>query len=218
MISLGRFCDRLSGWMMDYCVRNLPAARVDWAEAMRAEFAEIDGSLERLSWATGCFITAYRARRKAMSNSSISRSVLLLAWVFSFAFLTFAFIVWIPLAYTNLTDAEMMHAYSVDRQPIFFVISAMELLRCLIGPVGLVLIYRLLANETRTDARVTITLIGVLILCGVALQIAYAYQAGWSSVFSHWREFVLLSVLPSIALAHMHLFSAHRDTEESLAV
>jgi hypothetical protein len=44
----------IANWIMQNAVRNAPAERADWAEAMHSEFAELNTG--RLSWAVGCWL------------------------------------------------------------------------------------------------------------------------------------------------------------------
>lgn len=50
----------LAAWIMALAVRNPPAARAEWADAMQAEFGALEKG--RLSWSLGCLVAAARWR------------------------------------------------------------------------------------------------------------------------------------------------------------
>jgi len=67
----------LAAAIMALATRNPPAAREDWAHAMRAEFAALQKG--RLSWALGCLATGLRWR-PACAGGRPARRVMRRSW------------------------------------------------------------------------------------------------------------------------------------------
>jgi hypothetical protein len=60
------FRRRVANRLMDHACAVMPPGRSDWAQAMRAEFANIPDGSEALRWACGCVWTCYRERINPM--------------------------------------------------------------------------------------------------------------------------------------------------------
>jgi hypothetical protein len=53
---------RISFSLAEHAVAVMPAARKDWARAMRAELASLEVGIERIRWSCGCLRAAYSER------------------------------------------------------------------------------------------------------------------------------------------------------------
>lgn len=88
----------VADWIMRAAAGGAPAARSDWAEAMRAEYAELEHG--RLSWALGCWLTAtgWRLRADLGYFAALGVTALALPTVITFAFVWFFVAVrsWLP--------------------------------------------------------------------------------------------------------------------------
>jgi hypothetical protein len=59
---LHAYMQRISFSMAEHAVAVMPAARKEWARAMRAELASLDVGIERIRWSFGCLRAAYSER------------------------------------------------------------------------------------------------------------------------------------------------------------
>jgi hypothetical protein len=59
---LHAYMQRISSSLAEHAVAVMPAARKDWARAMRAELASLDVGIERMKWSLGCLRAAYSER------------------------------------------------------------------------------------------------------------------------------------------------------------
>jgi len=59
---LHAYMQRFSSSLAEHAVAVMPAARKDWARAMRAELASLDEGIERVRWSFGCLRAAYSER------------------------------------------------------------------------------------------------------------------------------------------------------------
>ena len=59
---LHAYVQRISFSLAEHAVAVMPAARKEWARAMRAELASLDVGIERMRWSFGCLRAAYSER------------------------------------------------------------------------------------------------------------------------------------------------------------
>lgn len=59
---LHAYVQRISLSIAEHAVAVMPAARREWARAMRAELASLDVGIERIQWSLGCLRAAYSER------------------------------------------------------------------------------------------------------------------------------------------------------------
>lgn len=59
---LHAYMQRISLSLAEHAVAVMPAARKEWARAMRAELASLDVGIERIRWSFGCVRAAYSER------------------------------------------------------------------------------------------------------------------------------------------------------------
>ena len=142
---------RLSRYLLDRAVRTLPAARRDWAEAMRAEAEFIDGDFSRLVWAGGCLIAALKERNNHMKDLKVSRGVLAVEWLVCFGFLAMWGIleVWRYSGRRTAGNLSQIAAYLSLRGPFVSAFGALEVLVSALGFVGLFMAFRLLGTGRR---------------------------------------------------------------------
>jgi hypothetical protein len=64
---LHAYMQRISSSLAEHAVTVMPAARREWARAMRAELASLDVGIERIRWSLGCLRAAYSERVRSFT-------------------------------------------------------------------------------------------------------------------------------------------------------
>jgi hypothetical protein len=77
---LHAYMQRISLYLAGHAVSVMPAARKEWARAMRAELASLDVGMERIRWSFGCLRAAYseRVRNFAVLDRLVARILIAL--------------------------------------------------------------------------------------------------------------------------------------------
>jgi hypothetical protein len=77
---LHAYMQRISFSLADHAVAVMPAARKEWARAMRAELSSLDAGIERIRWSVGCLRAAYseRVRNFAILDRLVVRIIIAL--------------------------------------------------------------------------------------------------------------------------------------------
>ena len=211
MSRIGTLVDRLEHIMLRHSLRVLPSSREEWGRAMLAEARHIEGRSQRVMWAAGCLIAAYKERSAHMCEVNVSRGVLAMEWIFCFGFLSLWGIVEIldipGLASGNL---EQLAAYLSQRGPAAAVAGGLELLVSMLGPIGLLLALRYISSgrglRNRTFATAAIS---TLLLSGALVMGLHAWQG--STVGFDWRGLTLLALLPAFGYWHLDQVSRSDD-------
>jgi hypothetical protein len=177
----------------------LPRSRADWANAMRNEVHYISGNHAALKWALGCLFVSYRERMRTMidSNPRISRWVLVLEMLFCFAPLTLLCLA----TFANLGRMEGKTAM------VALTVAAA-------GPIGLIVAIKVVVLN-----RPSLTKFAMAALCILAAWTGFAYSLqilAEAEPASHWREFVLIALLPAVGIAHL-LYLATRPVNKLAA-
>jgi hypothetical protein len=173
-------------WLAAHAEKVLPQSRDDWANAMRNEVHHISGNHAALKWALGCLFASYTERMRTMiaSNPRISRWVLVLEMLFCFTPLT-----WLCLAtFANLGRMEGKTAM------VALTVAAA-------GPIGLIVAIKVVVLN-----RPSLTKFAMAALCILAAWTGFAYCLQIlteAEPASHWREFVLIALLPALGIAHL---------------
>jgi hypothetical protein len=153
---------------------------------MHNEIHHISDSRAALAWALGCVLASYTERMRIMisSNPKISRWVLVLEMLCCFTPLTLLFLAVVA----NLGRMQGV-------QGILFLTVAVT------GPVGLSVAFKVVVMN-----RPLLTKLAAAALCALAAWVVLAYSLellpGGQPV-AHWREFVLIALLPALGTAHL---------------
>jgi hypothetical protein len=188
---------RLAIRLVRHAGKVLPPNREHWADAMAAELAHIPENAAALKWAVGCVVAGYSERIKAMTNlrPGISRWVLSLEMLICLAPLTLAFV----LIMFNL---KLMSGRD----------AALDLSVALVGPIGSVAAFKAIAlNRPALPAATSwaLSILAAWTLLAYGLHIL-DYSGGAIPALDWWREFILLALLPALAVAHL-IFLAKRS-------
>jgi TRAP-type C4-dicarboxylate transport system permease small subunit len=166
---------------------------------MRNEVQHISNNHAALKWALGCVFASYRERLRTMiaRNPRISRWVLVLEMLVCFTPLT-----WLCLAtFANLSRME-------GKTGIVALTVAAA------GPIGLVVAFKVVVLN-----RPSLTKLAMAALCILAAWTGLTYSLqllAEPEPASHWREFVLIALLPALGIAHL-LYLASRPRNELAA-
>lgn len=174
-----------------------PGERAEWAHAMINELDYLSPDMSAVGWALGCICVCYSERMRAMVRpfESLPRWVLVLEVLICF----------LPLAL--LFAAVLQTGAHGGFTPQAF------LLYCsgtVLGPVGLAAGFRSIFFKARGMSRAT--LLGLCLLAAWTLA-AYAAQIltfGQSHLSDWWREFVIIAVLPTLAVLHLVSINSQR--------
>jgi hypothetical protein len=180
-----------------------PPPRKEWVRAMRNELEHLPRRSAAVSWALGCVLASYRERGLVMIGSltHVSRWLLSIEMAVCLVPLT-----WLFMAVVTATAHGFM--------PLQLGILAGS--ATLLGPVGLAFGARIILTPAGSAGRTMTTLMAFLTAWTV---IAYSLQVlhGGAAVSEWWREFVLIAILPTWAVAHLLQINAARRALAAMA-
>lgn len=178
-----------------------PRNRKQWLQAMAHEVEHVPDDASALWWALGSIFVSYLERADNMSRSSTS----LPPWL-----LCLEMVVCLgPLAWL-FTGALAMTGRGV--MPLSFGIPLVS--AALLGPVGLVLALRTVFFKGRSVGPIT-TIILTLLAAWTVLECTEQVLQGaflWS-----WRDYVLMALLPPLAVAHLLQINSQRRAAPAIA-
>jgi hypothetical protein len=181
---------RAAAWLLRHATQVLPQNRRHWAKAMAAEFDHIPSHGEALRWALGCVLASYSERIRSMSDTSppVSRWMLCVEMLFCFTPLCLLF-------FTILANLDRLSLSDLE--------TALYLSTALLGPTGLAIAFKAIALKRPTlpkAAHWMLALLSIWTLLAYPLHILAQYGG---RPLDWWREFVLISLLPVLAAAHL---------------
>jgi len=173
-----------------------PPHRQDWSQAMTHELHHIPQDTSALRWALGCTFVSYLERTHVMTRSLTN----LPRWLLSLEMA----VCLVPLTWLFLAVVAMM---TRGRMPLDYGMLAGS--ATLVGPVGLVIAFKILFSSAASIGRATATL---LVLLAIWSVLAYSGQVLHNGIpFSGWwREWVLMAALPSLAVVHLLQINSER--------
>ena len=187
---------KLAVWLVKHAARVSPADRREWFEAMINELEHIPRGASALRWALGCAVVSYVGRMQIMTRSftSLPRWLVCVEMAVCLVPLTLLFVAVLGSTARGVMRLEDGMLYG----------SATVL-----GPVGLAVALRVLFASGGGVGRATTTLLGLLAAWTV---LAYSGQVLHSGVAftGWWREFVLIALLPMVAVVHLLQINSHR--------
>jgi len=166
---------------------------------MRNEVHHISDSRAALAWALGCMLASYTERMRIMisSKSKISRWVLVLEMLCCFTPLTL-------LCLAVVANLGRMQGVE----------GILALTVAVAGPVGLIVAFKVVVLN-----RPLLTKLAAAALCALAAWVVLAYSLQLlpgGQPAAHWREFVLIALLPALGIAHL-LYLATRPASKVAA-
>ena len=174
-----------------------PGERAEWAQAMTNELDYLSPDLSAVGWALGCLWACYVERIRAMVRSleSLPRSVLVVEMVVCFLPLTWLFLAVVQRGLDGgfAPQAALLYGSAT-----------------ILGPLGFAAAVRSIFSKSRAMSRITITALCVLAAWTVAAYSAQLLTFGHSHFSEWWREFVLIAVLPALAVLHVVFINSHR--------
>jgi hypothetical protein len=167
-----------------------PGKRAEWAQAMSNELDYLSPDMSAVGWALGCLLVCYLERIRAMVQpfESLPRWVLVLEMLVCF----------LPL--TLLFSAVVQRGLHGDFTPQAALLYGSA---TILGPMGLAAAIRSIYTKSAGMKRAAIA--GLCLLAAWTLA-AYATQIltfGQTHLSDWWREFVLIAVLPILAVLHV---------------
>jgi uncharacterized membrane protein YhdT len=183
-----------------HAAKALPPGRADWSQAMQSEIHHIPHSRTALAWAFGCVLASYTERMRTMisGNPGISRWVLIAEMLCCFT----------PLTLVCLAVVENLGRMQGAAGILALTVTAA-------GPVGLIVAFKVVVLS-----RPLLTRLVAAGLCGLAAWVVLAYSLqllpGGQPV-GHWREFVLIALLPASGFGHLLHLASHSDSRVAAA-
>lgn len=178
-----------------------PCNREQWLQAMAYEMEHIPDDASALWWAVGGIFVSYLERVDNMIRSSISLPPWLLCLEMTVCLG--------PLAWL-FTQALAMTGRGV--MPLNFGIPL--ILAALLGPLGILLALRIVFFKESSVGRVATI---ILMLLAVWTVLEYTGQILQGPFLSSWRDYVLMGVLPPLALAHLLQINSQRRAARAIA-
>jgi hypothetical protein len=174
-----------------------PKERADWAQAMINEFDYLPPDLSAVGWALGCIFASYSERIRAMIRplESLPRWVLAVEMLVCFLPLTLLF---------AAVVVRGLHGGFTLQTSLLYGSGAV------LGPLGLLAALRSIFFKSPGLGRATIA--GLCLLAAWTL-VAYSAQIltfGQSHLSDWWREFVIIAVLPALAVIHLVFIYSNR--------
>ena len=166
-----------------------PPDRKDWSAAMTNEVEYIPPGRSALQWALACVWVSYTERTQIMTRSVINlpRWLLTAEMAICLVPLTFLFIA----VLTSVASGRMPLGDGLLYGSV-----------ALAGPAGIVVALLTLFFRKKAPGRTTNT---ILALLAAWTLVAYTGQVlhNGTPVSQWWREFVLIALLPAVALTHL---------------
>ena len=191
------FLQRLARRLLEHACAAAPAARKEWAEAMVYELEQVPRGMQRLQWALGCVLAIYQERVRHMKGSilHLPRWLLALEMLVCFVPLT-----WLFLAVLVMTSRGAM-------PPAWGIVCGSA---AVIGPLGLLVTVRTSLARTRGLRRPAGIVLDLLAAWTLIAYTGLILHDG-NPIASWWRDYVLIAVLPAVAVAHLVRINAERQ-------
>jgi hypothetical protein len=197
MSSLQVVIRRVARGLVQHAAMASPKERTEWAQAMINELDYLSPDISTVGWAFGCIFVCYSERIRAMIRSleSLPRSILVVEMLVCF----------LPL--TLLFSAVIITGFHGG-----FTLAAC-LLYCsgtILGPLGLAAALRSVFFKAAGMSRAMIAGLCLLAAWTLAAYSAQILTFGQSHLSDWWREFVLIAVLPTLAVLHLVFINSHK--------
>jgi hypothetical protein len=187
---------RIATRVARHALRILPAQYSAWGDAMLAETESIDEDDAALAWAVGCLVASYRKRIESMSSGipKVARWILSVEMLICFSPLTLMFVALLSRGTIGFAGPLPFDAWYVSM-----------LFAALIGPLGLCCALFVVVMRR---ARIARALVYVMFASGAWALLGFLGSMAGPHWGEHWRDFVMLGVLPILGLAHLMAVAA----------
>jgi hypothetical protein len=174
-----------------------PAERSEWAQAMVNELDYLSPGMSAVGWALGCIFVSYSERIRAMIRpfESLPRSILVLEVLVCF----------LPLALLFLAVLQTGAHGGFTPQAFLLYCSG-----AVLGPVGLAAGFRTIFFTSGGMSRATLAGLCLLAAWTLAAYSAQILTFGQGHLSDWWREFVIIAVLPTLAVLHLIFINSRR--------
>ena len=205
MNSLQIVSGRVARALMKHAAMVAPGERAEWVQGMANELDYLSSDLYAVQWAVGCIFVTYSERMRAMVRSlePLSRWMLALEMLICFLPLTLVFL--------TVVQTGAHGGYTLQDWLLYCSGSVL-------GPVGLVAAFRSLFFAPGGMSRAMIAGLCLLTAWTLAAYILQILTFGQSQLSDWWREFVIIAVLPTLAVLHLVSINFHRRGGSLLAV
>jgi hypothetical protein len=176
--------------LVRHAAKVSPGERAEWAHAMINELDYLSPDMSAVGWALGCIVVCYSERIRTMIRpfESLPRWILVLEVLVCF----------LPLALLFFAVLQTGTHGGFTRQAFLLYCSGTVL-----GPVGLAAGFRSIFFKDRRMSRAALTGLCLLAAWTLAAYSAQILTFGQSHLSDWWREFVIIAVLPTIAVIHL---------------
>lgn len=197
MKTLHAITQRAARRLIKHAATVAPGERAEWAQAMTNELDYLSPDLSAVGWALGCLWACYAERIRAMVRSldSLPRWVLVVEMVVCFLPLSWLF---------SAVVQRGLHGGFTSPEALLYGSAT------ILGPLGFAAAVRSIVSKSRAMSRATITALCVLAAWTLAAYSAQLLTFGHSHFSEWWREFVLIAVLPTLAVLHVVFINSHR--------
>lgn len=193
---------RVAVLLVNHAAWASPPKRKEWFQAMANELEHVPGAASALRWALGCTLASYLERLDIMNQSltNLPRWLLSLEMAICLVPLT-----WLFIAVLTMTGRGVM--------PLEYGILSGS--ATLLGPLGLGVALRIVFfTETPVGGATT----AILALLTAWTALAYTGQLLHNGTYlSMWREYVLLVLLPAVAVIHLLRINSQRRALRAMA-
>jgi hypothetical protein len=181
---------RVARGLLKHAAMVSPGERAEWAQAMSNEFDYLSPGMSAVGWALGCLLVCYSERIRAMVRpfESLPRWVLVLEMLVCFLPLT--------LLFSAVVQRGLDGGFTPQAALLYGSAT-------ILGPLGLAAALRSIFSKSAGMNRAAIA--GLCLLAAWTLA-AYSTQIltfGQTHLSDWWREFVLIAVLPILAVLHV---------------
>jgi hypothetical protein len=188
---------RLARGLMKHAAAISPQERAEWTQAISNELDYLSPGMCAVRWALGCVLVCYSERIYTMIRSlgSLPRWTLVLEMLMCFTPLT--------LVFSNVVLTGVHGGFT----PLTFLLYGSG---SVLGPLGLAAAFRSIFSVPGGMSRAAIAglcLLSVWTLAAYTLQLV---TFGQSNLSDWWREFVIIAVLPGLAILHLVSINFHR--------
>jgi hypothetical protein len=196
---------RVARELVKHAATISPKERADWARAMINELDYLPPDMSAVGWALGCIFVSYSERIRAMIRSleSLPRWVLALEMLVCFLPLTLLFA---AVVVRGLHGGFTLHT------------SLLYGSGAVLGPLGLLAALRSIFFKSRGLSRATIAALCLLAAWTLAAYSAQILTFGQSHLSDWWREFVLIAVLPALAVIHLAFIHSNSSNRRGALV
>jgi hypothetical protein len=197
MISPARLSKHVARGLMKHAVRVSPKERAEWAQAMATELEYLPPDLQAVRWALGCILASYIGRMNNMLRSLAA----LPRWVLAMEML----ICFLPLTLVFLTAINTASHGGYTSQAFLLYCSG-----SLLGPLGLAAAFHSIFLAPGRMSRTVIVGLGLLSVWTLAAYTSQLVNFGQSRLADWWQEFVIIAVLPALAVLHLASINFNR--------